>query len=80
MYKKPNQYYLMSPIGKELHDYWMTYKPEMYSQMQKEGTLWEVLMSEDERLDNMVVDLIHSGMSVDGALEVARAEIYETEE
>lgn len=76
---KMTQYDLMSPIGRELHDYWKKFKPEMYRQMEKEGTLWEVLMSEDERLDDMVLSLIHNGMTVEQALEVARAEIYETE-
>ena len=76
---KMTQYDLMSPIGRELHDYWKKFKPEMYRQMEKEGTLWEVLMSEDVRLDDMVLSLIHIGMTVEQALEVARAEIYEEE-
>ena len=79
MARKMTQYDLLSPIGKELHDYWMKFKPEMYRQMEKDGTLWEVLMSEDERLDDMVLSLIHNGMTVEQALEVARAEIYEEE-
>ena len=44
--------------------------------MAKEGTLWEVLQSEDSRLDEMIISLIHSGLSVDQAMEIARAEIY----
>lgn len=71
------QYHSMSPMGVELHDYWMKWKPEMYQEMAAAGTLWEVLQSEDRRLDEMVIDLIHSGLAVDQAKEVARAEIYD---
>ena len=70
------QYHSMSPMGVELHDYWMKWKPEMYKEMAAAGTLWEVLQSEDRRLDEMVIDLIHKGLAVDQAVEVARAEIY----
>ena len=70
------QYHSMSPMGVELHDYWMKWKPEMYKEMAAAGTLWEVLQSEDRRLDEMVISLIHSGLAVDQAVEVARAEIY----
>ena len=71
------QYHSMSPMGVELHDYWMKWKPEMYKEMAETGTLWEVLQSEDRRLDEMVIDLIHKGLAVDQAKEVARAEIYD---
>ena len=70
------QYHSMSPMGVELHDYWMKWKPEMYKEMAEAGTLWEVLQSEDNRLFDMVVDLIHSGLAEDQAKEIARAEIY----
>ena len=74
------QYNRLSFIGKEMHDYWMKWKPEMYQEMAEAGTLWEVLQSEDRRLDEMVIDLIHSGLAEDQAKEVARAEIYDQTE
>ena len=58
----------------------MNFKPKMYKEMAEAGTLWEVLQSEDRRLDEMVIDLIHSGLSEDMAKEVARAEIYDPAE
>ena len=70
------QYNSLTPIGREIHEYWMKWQPEMYKEMAKEGTLWEVLQSEDSRLDEMIISLIHSGLSVDQAMEIARAEIY----
>ena len=71
------QYSNLSPMGVELHQYWMNFKPKMYQEMAAAGTLWETLLSEDRRLDEMVIELIHNGLAVDQAVEVARAEIYD---
>ena len=71
------QYNSLSFIGKEMHDYWMKWKPEMYQEMAQAGTLWEVLQSEDNRLYEMGADLVSvQGMAPDMAMEVVRAEIY----
>ena len=70
------QYSSLSPMGVELHRYWMNFKPVMYREMAEAGTLWPTLESEDRRLDEMVIDLIHSGLAEDQAKEIARAEIY----
>ena len=74
------QYSSLSPMGVELHRYWMNFKPQMYKEMAEAGTLWPTLQSEDRRLDEMVIDLMHSGLAEDQAKEVARAEIYEQTE
>ena len=74
------QYHSMSPMGVELHDYWMKWKPEMYKEMAEAGTLWKVLQSEDNRLFDMVCQMMQDGMSEDMAKEVARAEIYDPTE
>ena len=72
------QYSSLSFIGKEMHDYWMKWKPEMYREMAAAGTLWEVLQSEDQRLYEMGADLVSvQGMAPDMAMEVVRAEIYD---
>ena len=70
------QYSSLSPMGVELHQYWMNFKPEMYQEMAETGTLWPTLESEDNRLFEMVIELMHNGLSEDQAKEVARAEIY----
>ena len=71
------QYHSLSPMGVELHRYWMNFKPEMYKEMAQAGTLWEVLQSEDNRLFEMVCELMQNGLAEDQAKEVARAEIYD---
>ena len=71
------QYSSLSFIGKEMHDYWMKRKPEMYLQMAQAGTLWPTLQSEDNRLYEMGADLVSvQGIAPDMAMEVVRAEIY----
>ena len=71
------QYYSLTPIGKELHDYWMKFKPEMYEEMYQKKTLLPTLISDNARLHEMICELIQNGMSVPQAMEVARAQIYE---
>lgn len=77
MAKKPDQYYQMTKIGREIYDYWKGFKPKMFREMEREGTLWEILTSEDDRLSEMVIEMMQNGMSEDMAMEVVRAEIYE---
>ena len=69
-------YLNLNSLAKELHDYWMKEKPELYNSLSREKLL-SLLEQEGDRLDEMVFDLIQNRMSVDGAPEVARAETYE---
>lgn len=71
-----DQYWSLTPMGRELHDYWMNHKTQMYQELHKSGTLWELLDSENHRLDEMVIDLMPE-LGIAGAMEVARAEIYD---
>ena len=77
MSKKPDQYYEIGVMGKEMHDYWQSFKPQMYKEMEQNGTLWTVLQSEGMRLDDLICDLMQKGLSEDQAKEVARAQIYD---
>lgn len=71
------QYSSLTPIGKELHDYWMKFKPEMYKELAQMGSLWSLIEQQDKELDDMILQLIPQ-LGIAGAMEVARAEIYET--
>lgn len=64
----------LTVMGTELYEYLLHEKPEQYSQMQKDGSLLPYLQSTGEDLDNLVIDLMQSGMDEAGAKEVARAE------
>ena len=71
------QYNSLSVIGKKIHSYWKDFKPKMYQEMHKEGTLWETLSSEDSRLFEMMCDLMQQGLAEDQAWEIVKAEIYD---
>ena len=69
-------YLNLNSLAKEIHDYWMKWKPNLYNSMSKEEML-EYLENEGQRLDDLAADLIQSGMDVPGALEVVRSQIYD---
>ena len=70
------QYSLLTPMGKERHDYWMKFKPKMYNELADKGTLLKLLNSEGDRLTDLVIELTHP-LGLAGAMEVARSEIYD---
>ncbi len=70
------QYSLLTPMGKELHDYWRKFKKKMYKEMADEGTLLPLLISEGERLSDLVTELTPQ-IGLAGAEEMARSEIYD---
>ena len=71
-----DQYYSLNPMAKELHDYWMNFKPKMYKELANSGKLWSVLQSEGDRLNEIVIDNLQA-LGIAGAKELARAEIYD---
>ena len=70
------QYNSLSFVGREIHEYWMKWKPEMYKEMYKAGTLWQILSEEDERLFEMGADMVSgpARLSPDQAMEIIREE------
>ena len=64
----------LTVMGTELYEYLLNNRPEMYSEMQKDGSLLPYLQSRGEDLDDMVIELMQNGMDEAGAKEVARAE------
>ena len=77
MAKNPEKYYRLPVMGREIHDYWKNFKPKLYQDLENQGQLWTILQTEGERLDEMIIEMMHNGMSEDMAKEVARAEIYD---
>ena len=70
------QYYSLNPMAKELHDYWMKFKPEMYNELANSGKLYQLILTEGNRLDQIVIDNLQT-LGEAGAKELARAEIYD---
>lgn len=70
------QYCSLNPMAKELHDYWMKFKPEMYNELANSGKLYQLILTEGNRLDQIVIDNLQT-LGEAGAKELARAEIYD---
>ena len=70
------QYWNLNPMAKELHDYWMRFKPTMYNELADSKELLPLILREGERLNDMVIELTPQ-LGLAGAKEVARAEIYD---
>ena len=71
-----DQYWSLNPMAKELHDYWMNFKPKMYKELADSGNLLDLIQREGDRLNEMVIELTPQ-IGLAGAKEVARAEIYD---
>ena len=74
MKQRPEEFWTIGPTGREILEYWEIEKPELVQQMTAAGTLWEYLRQEDERLYDMGLELMRSGLSEDQMMEVLRAE------
>ena len=70
------EYWNLTPMGRELHDYWMNYKTEMYNNLANSGDLLPILQSRGEWLHEIVVENLQT-LGVAGAKEVARSMIYD---
>ena len=73
------QYWSLNPMAKELHDYWMNFKPKMYNELADSGKLSSLIQSEGDRLNEMVIELTPQ-IGIAGAKEIAREEIYGEDE
>ena len=64
-------------MGQELYEYLLNFKPDVYRERQRDGSLVPYLQRMGEELDEMVIELMQNGMDEAGAKEVARAEFNE---
>ena len=67
----------MGVMGEELYQYLLHFKKETYRELQQSGELLPYLRETGMRLDDMVIDLMQSGLGESGAKEIARAEFNE---
>ena len=74
MKQRPEEFWQIGPMGREILEYWEQEKPELVQEMTAAGTLWEYLEKEDERLYDLGLELMRSGLSEDQMMEVLRAE------
>ena len=70
------EYWSLTHPGRVMADYWTDWLPKTCKKMHAEGTLYRHLKAEGERLLELQVDLMHSGLAEDGAWEVVKEEIF----
>ena len=71
------EYWSLTPPGRELHDYWRQWKKPLYKEMADSGKLYPYLKKEGTRLNDLIIELMQDGMAEDGAWEVARSQMYD---
>lgn len=62
--------------GTEAEEYWRNSLPKMYQKLAADGTLYPMLKRMGESWDQRIVDMMHQGMSEDGAKEIVREEMH----
>ena len=75
-----DQHYRLTPIGREMHEYWMKYRKKMYKELADSGELYRYLKEESDRLSEMIIELMQNGLYEWEAKEIVREEIYDRDE
>ena len=75
-YLTEEQYWSLTYPGRVMADYWTEWLPKTSKKMHAEETLYPHLKAEGEKLLDLQVDLMRSGMAEDGAWEVVKEEIF----
>lgn len=66
----------LSPLGRELENYWRTCLPKLYADLVRTNDLMEALLVRSEYLDAVLVDLVQQGFNEFEAREVMKHEFY----
>ena len=73
----PQEYSSLTPQGAMLARYWTQWLPKMCREMKDNGTLYQTLKEEGNRLADLMQDLIQkNNYPEDGALEIIKEQIY----
>ena len=66
-------------LGIEQDDYWREYLPKMYKRMAENGTLFDRLKSRNDRMQEMMEDLMNQGLQEFEATEFVNEVMYDLE-
>ena len=73
--KRPPEFWQIGPWGREMLEYLENTQPQTVRQMTQDGNLWEYLSREDDRLDEMMLELTQrQKLPENQAREIVRAE------
>ena len=70
------QYMSLCAEAKELHDYWREWNRSLYNQAAADGSLYELVSTKGQRMQDEIDELMQQGMYLYEAREIVWAEIY----
>ena len=70
------QYMNLCAEAKELHDYWRKWNPNLYMEATKDGSLYNLVATKGQEMQDEIDELMQQGMYLNEAREIVRAEIY----
>ena len=70
------QYMNLCAEAKELHDYWRQWNPNLYKEAMKDGSLYKLVATKGQEMQDEIDELMHQGMYLNEAREIVWEEIY----
>ena len=70
------QYMSLCAEAKDLHDYWREWNPNLYREAAKDGSLYNLVATRGQEMQDEIDSLMQQGMNYYEAREVVWAEIY----
>ena len=62
--------------AKELHEYWREWNQNLYEEAAKDGSLYELVSTKGQEMQDEIDSLIQQGLRVNEAREIVWGEIY----
>lgn len=62
--------------AKDLHNYWQEWNPSLYNEAAKDGSLYELVSSKGQRMQDEMDELMQQGLYRHEAREIVWEEIY----
>ena len=70
------EYMSLCAEAKDLHDYWREWNQTLYNEAVKDGSLYELVSSKGQQMQDEIDSLIQQGMHYYEAREIVWEEIY----
>lgn len=70
------QYMSLCAEAKDLHDYWRQWNPKLYKEATKDGSLYRIVATKGQAMQDEIDELMQQGMYLNEAREIVWEEIY----
>lgn len=75
-YLTEDEYWSLPPLGRKQAAYWAEYLPKMCAEMKADGTLYQRLAANGDRISDMMERMASQGMPEWAAMEFVNEELY----